>query len=108
MAKAKDLKIESARPNCGNEAEHHSDGVVDVHASSWSSDHRGVVKDAQVAHLEDELWRIKAVIARTGLSRSTIYSYIAQGLFPRQRRLGLRRVGWFASEVRAWITNRPI
>jgi len=57
--------------------------------------------------IEDELWSIKAIIARTGLSRSTVYDYIAQGLFPRQRRLGPRRVGWLASEVRAWIANRP-
>jgi prophage regulatory protein len=59
------------------------------------------------AHPEDELWSFKTVVARTGLSRSSIYSYIAQGLFPRQRRLGLRRVGWLASEVRSWIRSRP-
>jgi predicted DNA-binding transcriptional regulator AlpA len=50
------------------------------------------------AHSECELWSFKTVVARTGLSRSSIYSYIAQGLFPRQRRLGLRRAGWLASE----------
>jgi prophage regulatory protein len=59
------------------------------------------------AHPEDELWNFKTVVATTGLSRSSIYSYIAQGLFPRQRRLGLRRVGWLASEVRGWIRSRP-
>src|SRR5215472_2404107 len=63
--------------------------------------------DTSVAHPEDELWTFKTVVARTGLSRSSIYSYIAQGLFPRQRRLGLRRVGWLASEVRSWIRSRP-
>ncbi len=57
--------------------------------------------------IEDELWSIKAIMARTGLSRSTVYDYVARGLFPRQRRLGRRRVGWLASEVRAWIANRP-
>jgi predicted DNA-binding transcriptional regulator AlpA len=51
-----------------------------------------------VAHDEDELWSLKTVVARTGVSRSSIYSYIAQGIFPRQRRLGLRRVGWLACE----------
>jgi prophage regulatory protein len=59
------------------------------------------------ALIDDEFWSIRAIVARTGLSRSTIYDYIARGLFPRQRRLGPRRVGWLASEVRAWIANRP-
>ena len=49
---------------------------------------------ALVAPSDDEVWSFKAVLAKTGLSRSSIYSYVAQGLFPRQRRLGPRRVGW--------------
>ena len=44
-----------------------------------------------------ELWNIKTVIARTGLSRSTLYAYIERGLFPRQRVLGPRRGGWLAA-----------
>src|SRR6516164_4953424 len=34
----------------------------------------------------EELWSLKVVMARTGLSRSTIYSYVAEGIFPTQRR----------------------
>ena len=56
---------------------------------------------------DDELWGLKAVVAKTGLSRSTLYAYVAIGLFPKQRRLGVRRVAWLASEVRAWIASRP-
>ena len=56
---------------------------------------------------EEELWKLKTVTARTGLSRSTLYNYVKQDLFPHQRRLGRRRVGWLASEVRAWIASRP-
>jgi prophage regulatory protein len=56
---------------------------------------------------EEELWKLKTVTARTGLFRSTLYNYVKQDLFPRQRRLGRRRVGWRASEVRAWIASRP-
>ena len=47
------------------------------------------------------------MMTKTGLSRSTLYAYIAAGAFPTQRRLGKRRVAWFASEVRNWITSRP-
>jgi prophage regulatory protein len=43
----------------------------------------------------------------TGLSRSTIYNYIAAGLFPRSRKLGLRCVGWLETEINAWIAERP-
>jgi prophage regulatory protein len=57
--------------------------------------------------VDDELWSLKIVLAKTGLSRSTLYTYIAAGTFPTQRRLGKRRVAWFASEVKAWITSRP-
>ena len=55
----------------------------------------------------EELWSLKVVMARTGLSRSTIYSYVADGIFPTQRRLGPRRIAWLASEVKAWIASRP-
>ena len=43
--------------------------------------------------------RLPAVKASTGLSRSTIYLRIAQGVFPRPVSLGARAVGWPASEV---------
>jgi prophage regulatory protein len=57
--------------------------------------------------VDEELWSLPIVRARTGLSRSTIYAYIATGMFPPQRRLGPRRVAWLASEVKAWIITRP-
>ena len=46
------------------------------------------------------------VEARTGLSRSTLYQYIQDGLFPRPVSLGARAVGWLESEVNAWIAAR--
>jgi prophage regulatory protein len=55
----------------------------------------------------EELWSLKVVLAKTGLSRSTLYSHITVGSFPRQRSLDRRRVGWFASQVRIWIASRP-
>jgi prophage regulatory protein len=57
--------------------------------------------------VDDEFWNLKTVLAKTGLSRSTLYTYVAIGLFPKQRHLGVRRVAWLASEVRAWIISRP-
>jgi prophage regulatory protein len=43
----------------------------------------------------------------TGLSRSTIYSMISEGAFPRPIRLGKRAVGWPASEIEEWLQSRP-
>ena len=43
--------------------------------------------------------RRKQVQALTGLSRSTLYLRIAQGVFPRPVSLGARAVGWPATEV---------
>lgn len=45
--------------------------------------------------------RLPAVKTSTGLSRSSIYLRIAQGVFPRPVSLGGRAVGWPASEVAA-------
>lgn len=55
----------------------------------------------------EELWNLRIVLARTGLSRSTLYAYIARGLFPKQRHLGPRRVAWLASEVLTWMATLP-
>jgi prophage regulatory protein len=57
--------------------------------------------------VDEELWSLRMVMAKTGLSRSTLYAYVAIGAFPTQRRLGKRRVAWYASEVRNWIASRP-
>jgi prophage regulatory protein len=43
--------------------------------------------------------RLPAVKVITGLSRSTIYARIAEGVFPRPVGLGGRAVGWPANEV---------
>ncbi len=50
--------------------------------------------------------RLSAVKNRTGLSRSTIYFRISQGLFPKQISLGNRAIGWIEDEIEAWIANQ--
>ncbi|MDN0082056.1 AlpA family transcriptional regulator [Crenobacter sp. SG2305] len=54
--------------------------------------------------------RLPAVMALTGLARSTIYLHIKNGTFPAPVKLGGNSVAWLASEVGAWmadcITNR--
>ena len=50
--------------------------------------------------------RLKEVIDCTGLGRSTIYKYIAEGAFPKQVPLGDRCVAWVEKEVHDWILAR--
>ena len=54
----------------------------------------------------DNILRLPDVKARTGLSRSSIYAYIKDGKFPQHIALGERSVGWYESEVDAWVASR--
>lgn len=56
---------------------------------------------------DEELWSIRAVSQKTGLSRASIYRYVAKGLFPPHRRIGPGRTAWLASEVVYWMHSRP-
>ena len=49
--------------------------------------------------------RLKSVLARTGLSRSTLYRKIAAGTFPRQMRISIYGTGWHLSAVERWIAD---
>ena len=50
--------------------------------------------------------RLPDVKARTGLSRSSIYLKVSEGMFPTPIALGVRCVGWIESEIDAWIAMR--
>ncbi len=50
--------------------------------------------------------RLKEVMSRTGLARSTVYKYISEEKFPKPVGLGGRRVGWVEEEVEEWIQAR--
>lgn len=54
----------------------------------------------------NRILRLPDVKVRTGLSRSSIYAFIKDGKFPQHIALGARSVGWYESEVDAWIASR--
>ena len=56
--------------------------------------------------LNRTICRLPEVMARTGLSRSTIYDLIHKGQFPSQINLGPRAVGWVENEIVDWIEAR--
>ena len=53
----------------------------------------------------DRIIRMKTVLARAGLSRSTIYRKIAEGTFPAQVRISVNGAGWRKSDIDRWIAD---
>lgn len=55
---------------------------------------------------QKRILRLKDVMEKTGLSRSTIYLKIKHGDFPKPIDLGPRCIGWLESEIIQWIENK--
>lgn len=55
----------------------------------------------------EKLVRRDEVLARIGLSDSSLKKQVAAGTFPRPVQIGPRAVAWKSSEVDAWIANLP-
>ncbi len=53
----------------------------------------------------EKIIRLKTVLARTGLSRSTMYRKIAEGTFPQQVKISVHGAGWRESAVSLWIDD---
>jgi prophage regulatory protein len=53
----------------------------------------------------DRIVRLKTVLARTGLSRSTLYRKIGHGTFPRQIPISSHAAGWHESAINRWIAD---
>lgn len=53
----------------------------------------------------DNLLRLREVMARTKLSRTTIYRRIAAGNFPPSIRLSVGLVAWYESDIDAWVAD---
>lgn len=50
--------------------------------------------------------RLPTVKAATGLSRSSVYGHISQGLFPKPIQISCRAVGWLSHETDAILSAR--
>jgi len=53
-----------------------------------------------------KLIKLKTVMDCTGLARSTVYKFIAEGRFPKPVKLGARMVAWVESEIQEWIQEK--
>lgn len=66
-----------------------------------------IINRCRSTEMKVKILRLKDVIEKTGLSRSTIYLQIAQGRFPKQIQLtGARSVGWHEESITQWIESR--
>ena len=93
-----------------------NDRVDAANSKSAVVDVRKAVGSVEVATKPSQkgpvILRLKQVMARTGLSRSTIYDRMAPSSprhdpgFPKQVNLGGDAVGWEESAIDAWLQNR--
>jgi prophage regulatory protein len=55
--------------------------------------------------MPNRIIRLRTVLDRTGLSRSTLYRKIGEGTFPPQLRISVHGAGWSEAEVERWVAN---
>ena len=53
--------------------------------------------------MKQPLLRFPDVINRTGLKRSSIYTRLKEGTFPKPIKIGERAIAWIESEIDAYI-----
>ncbi|MGC5843781.1 MAG: AlpA family phage regulatory protein [Mesorhizobium sp.] len=53
----------------------------------------------------DRIIRLRTVLERTGLSRSTMYRKIAEGTFPAQIKISVNGAGWREADINRWVAD---
>jgi prophage regulatory protein len=56
--------------------------------------------------MQNNIIRLKATIQKTGLSKSSIYSLLAENKFPKRVQLSARSIGFLESEIDSWIAEK--
>lgn len=57
------------------------------------------------ANSPERILRLKSVLERTGLSRSTVYRKVQARTFPKPLKISERCIGWRESEVESWLRS---
>ena len=55
--------------------------------------------------MPNRIIRLRTVLDRTGLSRTTMYRKIGEGTFPQQLRISVHGAGWSEAEVDRWVAD---
>jgi prophage regulatory protein len=53
-----------------------------------------------------KILRLKQVIEMTGTSKTTIYRWINDGVFPRPINLSAKSVAWLECDINEWIQSK--
>lgn len=53
----------------------------------------------------EKIIRLRTVLDRTGLSRSTMYRKMKDGTFPKRIPISIHGAGWYESAINQWIAN---
>jgi prophage regulatory protein len=61
---------------------------------------------SDIGQTKSALIRLRQVMARTGMSRSTIYAYIKDDRFPTPVAISERCVAWVEADIDRWIDER--
>ena len=69
-------------------------------------DHSAEDSRYDVSSLPPRIERLPAVLARTGLARSTLYAAVEAGEFPEPLPISARAIGFLSSEIDEWIASR--
>jgi len=70
--------------------------------------HIGALPSVPTVNAPHLLARLPVVLKVTGLGRSTIYRWIADGSFPPPVRLGPHAVAWRWSDLDRWTQSRAV
>jgi prophage regulatory protein len=57
--------------------------------------------------MDEQILRVRDVVALVRLGRATIYRLAQHGQFPRPVALTARASGWRRSEIEEWLNSRP-
>jgi prophage regulatory protein len=63
------------------------------------------IGDKEMNANPDRILRLKSVLDRTGLSRSTMYRKIREGTFPEKVKISINGTGWRESAINLWIED---
>jgi len=53
--------------------------------------------------MKNQILRFPEVVKVTGLSRSSIYIYMKEGVFPKPIKIGKRAIGWLVEDIEKYL-----
>ena len=80
--------------------------VTDTFVLSSAAKHINLLINYGATMQSIKILRLKDVIAKTGLSRSTIYELLSAGKFPKPIKLSQRCIGFLEADIDNWLSEK--